>query len=182
MAGPGRNRTVVLGTLGVVFAMVGLSYASVALYQVFCQVTGYGGTPRTEAAAAVRPVSERTITVRFDANVNSALPWRFRPARRAITLRLGEEALAHYTVENVSDLSLTGTATFNVTPHKAARYFAKVECFCFTEQSLEPGQQASLPVSFYVDPAILEDPNAGDVGTITLSYTFFRAGKGGDNG
>ena len=174
--GRGNGRLVVV-LVSVVAGMVGLAYASVPLYRVFCQVTGFAGTPRTENVALPATVSEGTITVRFDANVNSALPWRFRPAQKEITLRLGESGLAHYTAENLSDAPLVGTATFNVTPHKAAQYFAKVQCFCFTEQRLEPGQEASLPVSFYVDPAILEDPNARDVGTVTLSYTFFPAGE-----
>ena len=171
-----RNGRLVAVLVSVVVGMVGLAYASVPLYRVFCQVTGFAGTPRTDDVVLPATVSERSITVRFDANVNSALPWRFRPAQKEVTLRLGEPGLAHYTAENLSDAPLVGTATFNVTPHKAAQYFAKVECFCFSDQRLEPGQRASLPVSFHVDPAILDDPNARDVATITLSYTFFPAG------
>jgi cytochrome c oxidase assembly protein subunit 11 len=172
-----RNGRLVVVLVSVVAGMIGLAYASAPLYRAFCQVTGFAGTPRTNDVALPATVGDGAITVRFDANVNSALPWRFRPAQKEITLRLGEPGLAHYTAANLSDVPLVGTATFNVTPHKAAQYFAKVECFCFSEQRLEPGQEASLPVSFYVDPAITEDANARDVGAITLSYTFFPAGE-----
>ncbi|MHA1597800.1 MAG: cytochrome c oxidase assembly protein, partial [Alphaproteobacteria bacterium] len=116
----------------------------------------------------------RMITVRFDSNVNSSLPWKFKPAQKEITLPVGSESLARYTAVNTSDETIIGTATFNVTPYKAAEYFNKVECFCFTEQKLAPGEEASLPVTFFVDPEIFNDPIARDVRTITLSYTFYR--------
>jgi cytochrome c oxidase assembly protein subunit 11 len=115
------------------------------------------------------------VTVNLDANVNSDLPWLFKPVQRKVVLRLGEESLAHYTAANLSDVPVTGTATFNVTPYKAAPYFSKIDCFCFTEQTLLPGQEVDMPVSFYVDPAILDDPGARDVRLITLSYTFYRS-------
>ena len=155
--------------------MVGLSFASVPLYRLFCQVTGFGGTPRVGAQAESMPVSEHTITVLFDANVNESLPWRFRPVQRRMRVRAGQTVLAFYRASNLSAGPLTGTATYNVTPYKAAPYFSKVDCFCFTEQRLEPGQVAELPVSFFVDPAIFSDPDTREVRSITLSYTFFRA-------
>lgn len=159
---------------GIVGGMVGLSFASVPLYRLFCQVTGFGGTPNTEAVSAPAEVSETVVTVNFDANVDSDLPWHFKPAQRKLRVRLGEELLAHYTARNTSDKPVTGTASFNVSPFKAAPYFSKIECFCFTEQTLLPGQEVDMPVLFYVDPAIAEDRNTEDVKIITLSYTFYR--------
>ena len=175
MKRPG-NGMIALLLVSLVAGMTGLAFASVPLYRIFCQVTGYGGTPRIGALpAAPAAAAGHTITVRFDANVNGSLPWDFRPGQRQVTVALGQSTLTHYRARNLSDAPTVGTATFNVTPHKAAQYFAKIQCFCFTEQPLGPGEQADMGVSFYVDPAILEDPNARDVGTITLSYTFFRA-------
>ena len=173
-----RNRAVALLAMGVVAGMIGLAYASVPLYRIFCQVTGYGGvTQRAETAPEV--VAGRKITVRFNADVNSELPWRFGPEQREMTLAIGETGLAFYRATNLSARRVTGTATFNVTPFKAGPYFDKIECFCFTEQVLEPGQTVDMPVSFFVDPAILDDPDLADVHTITLSYTFFRAADDG---
>lgn len=169
----GNKRVTALVLSVVVVGMVGVSFASVPLYRLFCEVTGYGGTPRTVGVTASDTVTDHTVTVRFDANVNRELPWRFRPEQRQVTVKLGEERLIHYEAVNLSDRPVTGTATFTVTPYKAAQYFAKIECFCFTEQRLEPGQSISMPVVFYVDPVILEDRNAQDVTVITLSYTFF---------
>ncbi len=175
-----KNRAVAVTLFAVAGAMAGLSFASVPLYRLFCQVTGYGGTPRVGAAAMAAPVSEDTITVFFDANVSKSLPWRFRPEKRKIRVRTGETILAYYRASNLTGDPLTGTATFNVTPYKAAIYFSKVDCFCFTEQRLEAGQGVSMPVSFFVDPAIFSDPDTREVRSITLSYTFFRApGAGG---
>ncbi|MBT3238494.1 MAG: cytochrome c oxidase assembly protein [Rhodospirillaceae bacterium] len=174
------NKKTAMVLFGIAGGMVGLAFASVPLYQLFCQVTGYGGsTSRVESVASVtgNPVAtdeKRMITVRFDSNVNSALPWKFKPAQKEITLPIGSEALAHYTAVNTSDETVIGTATFNVTPYKAGEYFNKVECFCFTEQKLAPGEEASLPVTFFVDPEMFNDPNARDLRTITLSYTFYR--------
>ncbi len=173
-----RGRRVTAAALvGVVVGMTGLAFASVPLYRLFCQVTGYGGTPRVEVGgeAGGADTAGRSITVRFDANVNPTLPWRFKPEQHRVQVPLGESALAVFRAENMSDAPLTGTATFNVTPNKAAPYFVKVQCFCFDEQRLEAHGGADLPVSFYVDPAIAEDPDTRDVSTITLSYTFFRA-------
>jgi cytochrome c oxidase assembly protein subunit 11 len=180
MAGQGaRRRRVWTAALlfGVVGGMVGLSFAAVPLYRMFCQATGYAGTPKTKNIVPPDRIAEETVTVQFDANVNPALPWRFKPEQRQVTIRLGEETLVHYTAANRSDADVTGTATFNVTPDKAASYFSKIDCFCFTEQTLAPGQEVSMPVVFFVDPALATDPNAWDVKVITLSYTFFRVGN-----
>ncbi len=171
-----RDAATVLALLLVIAAMGGLVAASVPLYQLFCRVTGYGGTTQVQAAAP--GAVTRTVTVRFDASTAKGLDWRFRPAQREVTLRLGEDALAFYTATNASDHPITGTATFNVTPAKAGQYFNKIECFCFTEQRLEPGQTVEMPVTFFVDPALAEDENTAEVTTITLSYTFFEADKG----
>ena len=168
-----RNGIVAATLVAVVVGMVGLSFASVPLYRLFCQITGFGGTPNIATAPDRVKASERTIAVRFDANVNPALPWAFRPEQLEVRVRLGEPTLAFYKAVNQSDRAVTGTATFNVTPYKAGNYFSKIECFCFTEQRLEAHQSADMPVQFFVDPEIFTDPNTRDVTTITLSYTFF---------
>ncbi len=167
-----RNRRTMIALLGVVAGMVGLAFASAPLYDLFCRVTGFGGTPGV-AQAPVAAADTRRITVRFDAGVNAALPWRFTPAQGPMTVRVGETALAFYRARNVADRPTVGTATYNVTPLKAAKYFDKIACFCFTEQRLEAGEKVDMAVSFFVDPAIMEDRNLDDVNTITLSYTFF---------
>ena len=174
---PSRNARTGLALSAVVLGMVALAFASVPLYRLFCQVTGFGGTPqRIEAEAApAEAVSSRIVTIRFNADVNSSLPWSFQPVQRSLELRVGERALAFERATNHSDRRVTGTATFNVTPDKAGPYFDKIQCFCFTEQTLAAGQTVDMPVSFYVDPAILNDRGLDDVDTITLSYTFFRA-------
>jgi cytochrome c oxidase assembly protein subunit 11 len=177
-----RRRATAVVLVAVVGGMIGLSFASVPLYRLFCQVTGYGGTPRTENVASAPGGDAGTVTVRFDANVSSDLPWRFEPSQRQVTVRLGEETLVHYTAVNLADRQATGTATFSVTPYKAAPYFSKVECFCFTEQRLLPGQVVSMPVVFFVDPAIASDRGTRDVTKITLSYTFFPAEDRGRSG
>jgi cytochrome c oxidase assembly protein subunit 11 len=158
---------------GVVAGMLGLAYASVPLYRLFCQVTGFGGTPLI-ADGASETVGERVVKVRFNADTAAGMPWRFRPAQREISVRVGENALAFYRAENPTDAAVTGQASYNVTPAKAAPYFNKIDCFCFTEQRLDAGASADMPVSFFVDPAISEDPTLDDVTTITLSYVFFR--------
>lgn len=162
------------GLFALVLAMVGLAFASAPLYSLFCRVTGFGGTTQ-RAQAAPGPVAGRAVTVRFNADVNGGLPWSFRPDQHDVTLALGEQGFASYSVENRGATPVTGTAVFNVTPDKAGIYFNKIECFCFTEQTLEPGQRVDMPVVFFVDPAMARDPDMGDVSTITLSYTFFRA-------
>jgi len=176
-----RNASTAVILLSVAAGMVGLTFAAVPLYQVLCKVTGLGGTPRIHVAERSAAATDRMITVRFDTNVNPALPWQFRPAQKEMTVRLGETVRARFVAKNLSDKRLVGTAAFNVTPFKAGPYFNKIHCFCFTEQSLAPGQEVSLPVSFFVDPDIYADPGTRDVHTITLSYTFFRA-PGEDRG
>jgi cytochrome c oxidase assembly protein subunit 11 len=163
---------VVLVSLMALAFMVGLVVASVPLYQLFCRVTGYGGA--TRVAAAAPGMVGRPVTVRFDASVTKGMPWKFEPVQRQITTRLGEEVLAVFRATNTGHEPIVGTATFNVTPDKAGRYFNKIACFCFSEQRLEPGETVEMPVTFFVDPAIAEDPDANEVNTITLSYTFFR--------
>lgn len=166
---------VVLPLMGVLVAMSTAVYYAVPLYQLFCQVTGFGGTVQRAEAAAPGGTGTRVFTVRLDGSVDRTLPWSFRPVNREITMRAGEEKLGHYSARNKSDQPVTGTATFNVTPQKAGQYFVKVACFCFTKQRLAAGRSVDMPVSFYIDPAILKDPNLRDVRTITLSYTFYRA-------
>lgn len=171
-----RNLATLAVLVGVIGGMGGLVVASVPLYRLFCQVTGYGGTTRT-ADAAPDTVLKRTVTIQFDAGVNSALPWRFQPVQRRVDVKLGERKLAFYRAVNNSDAPVTGTATFNVTPAKAGPYFNKIDCFCFTEQTLEPGQSVDMGVSFFVDPDMAKDRNLNDVTEITLSYTFFKTEK-----
>ena len=155
-------------------AMIGLAYASVPLYRMFCQVTGFGGTTMRVAESAVptRPVA-KTISVRFDANVAPGLSWSFAPVKTHETVRIGERRLAFYRATNNGSTPVTGTATFNVMPDTAGGYFMKTQCFCFQEQTLQPGQSIEMPVVYFVDPAILEDPDGARIDEITLSYTFF---------
>ena len=168
-----RNAATGLVLAGVALGMVGMAFAAVPLYSLFCQVTGYGGTSQV-AVAAPGAVEGRMITVQFDASIASGMPWKFKPVQREITVRIGEEHLAFYSAHNPLKRKVMGTATCNVTPQKAGPYFSKIDCFCFTEQVLEPGQTVEMPVSFFVDPDILNDPGLDDVRTITLSYTFFE--------
>jgi cytochrome c oxidase assembly protein subunit 11 len=172
--GGARNATVALVLGGLVLGMVGLAFAAVPLYRLFCQVTGFGGTTQV-AESPPAEVGARSIKVRFNADVNRDLPWRFWPEQREVTLRVGEPGLVFYGARNLAARAVTGTATFNVTPLKAGPYFNKVQCFCFEEQTLAPGETARFGVSFFVDPAILEDRNLDEVTAITLSYTFFRS-------
>jgi cytochrome c oxidase assembly protein subunit 11 len=174
--GEARHLRVALSCFLLVAGMTGLSFAAVPLYRLFCEVTGYGGTTR-RAELPSGGVVDRPITVRFDANTASDLRWDFQPVQREITLRIGENSLAFYRATNVSDAPVTGTATFNVTPEIAGSFFNKVECFCFAEQTIQPGQSVEFPVSFFVDPAILNDPDAKRLQEITLSYTFFKVKK-----
>jgi cytochrome c oxidase assembly protein subunit 11 len=178
----GRTRLTAVLLTGVIAGMLGLTAASVPLYRLFCQVTGYGGTTQ-RAEQAPDQISDRTIKVRFNAEVAQGIPWSFEPEQREIEIRIGEQQLAFYRARNNGERPIVGTATFNVTPNKAGFYFSKIDCFCFTEQVLQPGESADLPVSFFVDPAILDDPETQDVRSITLSYTFFmREGGAGDSG
>ncbi len=168
-----RNTLLPVVLVSVVVGMVGLSFASVPLYRAFCAATGYGGTPQIGPAASPGEV-RRPITVRFDANVNPGMPWRFVPDQSSITVDLGADKLATYSARNLSDSEVTGVALYNVTPDKVGKYFHKTACFCFNKQTLEPGQTAQFPLTFWVDPNIATDPETADVHTITLSYTFFR--------
>lgn len=168
------NRKVAMVALSLALGMLGLGYASVPLYRIFCQVTGYGGTTkRVDAAQAASIVdSGRTMSVRFDANVARDMPWEFKPLQRVDTVSVGARDMALFWAKNDSDQIVTGTASFNVEPEQAAKYFNKIQCFCFTEQTLQPGEEVRMPVLYYIDPAILDDPDNKDVEEITLSYTF----------
>ena len=178
MAKPSRNAIVALTVTGVVVGMVGLSFASVPLYRLFCQVTGFGGTTQKAAAPTATPAAgARVIRVTFDSNVSADLPWKFEPAQRYVDVKVGQQTLALYRATNQSDRVLTGTASFNVTPFKIGSYFDKVQCFCFTEQTLKPGESVEMPVVFFIDPAIAADINTAEVTDIVLSYTFFLAEK-----
>lgn len=169
-----KNRTLAAACVVFVGCMVGAAYAAVPLYQLFCRVTGYGGTTQRAESAPIKPI-DRRIEVRFDANVGNGLPWSFKPAQRQVELKLGEVSEAGYVVVSTSDLPSAGTATFNVTPFEAGAYFNKLDCFCFTEQVLAPGEKRDMPVVFFVDPEMDNDPNLKSIRTITLSYTFFPA-------
>ena len=173
-ADPRRVRVTGLAMLGVALAMLALGYASVPLYRMFCAATGFGGTTQraSEArAASVRAVA-RTISIRFDGNVERGMPWTFGPAQTTQQVRLGQRTLAFFKARNNAKVPVTGIASFNVAPERAGKYFTKVHCFCFDLQTLAPGQAVDMPVQYYVDPAILSDPEARDIEQITLSYTF----------
>ena len=168
-----RNRRLGLGVAGVVAGMVGLAFASVPLYQVFCRVTGYNGTVQTGGPAAPGP-GELALNIRFNATTHPALPWRFAPEQGTMRLRVGEEGMAFYRARNLADSPVTGVATYNVTPEVVGKYFHKTACFCFEKQTLEAGQEVDMPLSFWVDPRMAEDPNTSGIRTITVSYSFFR--------
>ena len=153
-------------------SMIGVTYASVPLYQLFCQITGYGGTTQ-KAESAPSSVLDRMITVRFDANVSSGLPWEFQPKQREVTIRLGETVDVAYVAKNIFNVPTRGKASFNVTPELAGAYFNKLQCFCFTDTTLKPGETLDMPVQFFVDPEIINEVDLKDIKTITLSYTFF---------
>lgn len=169
-----RNRRLALRLGSVAAVMLALSFAAVPAYDLFCRVTGYGGTTSV-ADAPTGEVRAETVTVRFDANTAPDLPWQFRPMVRTMDVRLGETALVFYEAYNPTDAPLAGTASYNVAPFAAGVYFAKIACFCFELQVLAPGERVEMPVSFFVDPAMLEDREARGIGTITLSYTMHRS-------
>ena len=182
----GRHRAVAVWCAVLVAAMVGAAYASVPLYRLFCQVTGFDGTPRVATKPSDR-VLDKTMTIRFDANVAPGLPWRFEPVQTTTNVRIGENALAFYRATNTSDRPVWGMATYNVFPEQVAPFFNKLQCFCFTEQLLQPGESVEMPVSFFVDPQITGDKDAHAVTHITLSYTFYpvaapKAGVAGKDG
>ncbi|WEK44321.1 MAG: cytochrome c oxidase assembly protein [Candidatus Sphingomonas colombiensis] len=164
------TRTALFAVLGICF-MTGLAFASVPLYRLFCQVTGLNGT--TQRGLTAPGSVHRAIRIDFDANTSSRLPWRFAPEQGSETVEVGARDMAFFTATNRAAVPVTGTATYNVTPYQAGKYFTKIECFCFTQQTLKPGETVRMPVIFFVDPKILTDPDTKDVETITLSYTFY---------
>ncbi|WP_425410797.1 cytochrome c oxidase assembly protein [Hyphococcus sp.] len=167
-----KNRKTAFFASMAVAGMVAMSFAAVPAYKAFCQVTGWGGTTQRADAGADRTL-ERSVTVRFDATVGQGLSWSFKPEQVSQTLHIGETGLAFYEAENFTDKPVSGRATFNVSPAKAGIYFRKIECFCFTEQTLQPGEKVSMPVTYFIDPDLAGDENLDDVQTITLAYTFF---------
>ena len=169
------NRATLVILASVVGLMVGMAYASVPLYKLFCQVTGYGGTTQATNDAATHIIVGHPVKVRFDANVNRALDWKFVPVDGPVTLNPGEEVVINYRATNIGSAASTGTSTFNVTPAKAGTYFMKIDCFCFQEQTLQPGESVDMPVRFFIAPEIVADEHVVDVKDITLSYTFFPA-------
>ncbi len=171
-----KNAKTAFSVVAIVCFMIGLSFASVPLYSVFCRVTGWSGTTqKAEILPNVEDIIDRDITVRFDGNTARDLPWNFRPEDLSVNIKLGERGFSNFVAVNRSNTPTAGTATFNVTPLKAGKYFHKIQCFCFDEQVLEPNQKVNMPVLFYVDPKMHEDRNMDDVKVITLSYSFFKA-------
>ena len=169
-----RNSVIAGGLVVAITGMVGLSFASVPLYRMFCAATGYAGTPQIGGPDGPGAAGG-TIIVRFDANTSPSIPWKFSAGQPLVKAKLGEENLAYYVGRNDGERAVTGVATYNVTPEKVGHYFHKTACFCFNEQTLAAGQEMQFPLSFWVDPAIATDPATRDVHTITLSYTFFRS-------
>ena len=169
---PNFRRTVVPLVL-ILFGMAGLAWAAVPLYNLFCRVTGFAGTTQV-AEAGADEVLDRTVLVRFDASLSRDMPWEFAPVQTSMEVRIGETVLAFFEAYNPTDRVIAGSATYNVSPFRVGGYFTKIDCFCFTQQVLEPGERAKMPVTFYIDPAIVEDEEARDVTAITLSYTFFE--------
>jgi cytochrome c oxidase assembly protein subunit 11 len=167
-----RNLNLLMVLVGVVAGMTGLAYASVPLYRIFCEVTGFDGTPQ-RASAAPTEISDRVVRVTFTADVAGGLGWKFQPMQRNLELKIGENKLAYYVAENLESKPVTGRATFNVSPDMFGAYFTKIECFCFTEQTLKPGQSVRMPVVFFVDPKLRQDPDTKGIDEITLSYTFY---------
>jgi cytochrome c oxidase assembly protein subunit 11 len=173
----GSNRQVVLVCLTALLTMGAMTWAAVPLYRIFCQVTGFGGTTqRAEVAPGV--AGERVIAVRFDANTAASLPWSFHPEQLEMNVKLGEQNLAFYRAASRSSDETMGSAIFNVTPAEAGAYFNKIQCFCFNEQRLKPGETVDMPVVFFIDPKIEQDPDLRTLTTITLSYTFYPAEEG----
>lgn len=177
-----RNRRV--GTMAgmVAIGMVGLGYASVPLYRIFCQVTGFDGTTQKAEGAQAPGSVGKIINVRFDPNVKPGMPWKFEPEQHVQRVAVGARDMEFFNATNLSDRTITGTASFNVTPSQAGQYFTKIQCFCFTEQTLKPGESVRMPVVFYVDPKLITDPNTNDITEITLSYTFFPVDSGKNGG
>jgi len=174
-----RNRRTMLTMAGVGLSMLALGFASVPLYRIFCEQTGFGGTTmRADANVQVSEAAGHTMSIRFDSNVQPGMPWQFYPEHRTDTVTVGRKDMAIFIAKNMSDKPVTGTASFNVTPTQAGAYFTKIQCFCFTEQTLQPGQEVRMPVLYFVDPKILDDPDNTDTQQITLSYTFYPVEPG----
>ncbi|HCL60903.1 MAG TPA: cytochrome c oxidase assembly protein [Rhizobiales bacterium] len=171
-----RHGVVALALAGLVATMLGLAFASVPLYRLFCQATGFGGVPQ-RADRAPNEILDRTIRIRFDANVDRSLPWTFLPDQRVMDVKIGDTALAFFKATNNTDAAVTGRAVFNVAPELAGRYFTKIECFCFKQQTLAAHASAEMPVTFFVDPNIVDDEDTKSISEITLSYTFYRSDK-----
>lgn len=175
MADAARSRRIAFRLGGLVATMLALSYAAVPFYDWFCRVTGYGGTTTVASATAAPEILDETITVRFDASRGRDMPWEFRPVTRTMEVRLGETGMVFYEAYNPTDEPVAGTASYNVAPYSTGNYFAKIACFCFELQVLEPGERIEMPVTFFVDPRILEDREAAGTRSITLSYTMHRS-------
>ncbi|MEO0823673.1 MAG: cytochrome c oxidase assembly protein [Pseudomonadota bacterium] len=175
MSAPGKPdlRAKAVPLVGVALGMLGMAYAAVPLYDWFCRVTGFGGTTQVAAGERVEPI-DRTISVRFDASRARGMPWEFRPVTKEVTIRIGETGLAFYEASNPTDRPVMGQASYNVAPFSMGAYFVKIDCFCFQEQMLQPGESVTMPVTFYVDPEMVEDPETEKVHTVTLSYTFYE--------
>ena len=173
-----RNQRVMAVCGAIVVSMVAMAYAAVPLYDLFCRVTGYGGTTQIAQYDATQ-ILDREVTVRFDASNARGFPWEFEPLQREMTVRVGETALAFYRATNHTDRPVTGVASYNVSPFKMGPYFSKLECFCFTDQTLQPGESMDMPVIFFVDPLMDEENRLDDITTLTLSYTFWESGDEG---
>ena len=171
----GNNLKITFSLIFVVCFMLFLSFAAVPLYKLFCQVTGYGGTPKIVNVEDKIKISEKKIKIEFNSDVNKKLNWSFKTEQRSIESKIGESVLAFYKAKNNGNESLTGIATYNVLPFEAGQYFNKVDCFCFENQTLQPGEEILLPINFYIDPKILDDPNVKHLNSLVLSYTFFQS-------
>jgi cytochrome c oxidase assembly protein subunit 11 len=171
-----KNSVLALRVLAIAVGMLCLAYAAFPLYNLFCKITGYGGTPKQTTEQSEK-IGTRTVEVRFNADIDAGLPWEFKPVQAKINVTTGETHVIYYEAENKSDRPITGMAVFNVTPDKAGQYFNKMQCFCFNEQTLQPHEKVKMPVSFFIDPKIEDDKNMRDITSVTLSYTFFEAKK-----
>ena len=169
-------RRTLFKAVGFVVFMGALSFAAVPFYDLICRVTGFAGTTQ-RAESAPETATDQIVTVRFDGNVGDDFPWKFAPVERSLKVKVGETAMAFYRASNPTNRPITGTASFNVAPFDMGGYFSKIECFCFTEQTLQPGESVDMPVTFFLDPEMLEDPETKGLTTVTLSYTFFEMEK-----
>lgn len=189
MAPAAQQARTAMFAVAVALAMLGLGFASVPLYRMFCQATGFGGTTQRATEGQLRELAAqdgsgmgRRLSVRFDSNIAQGMPWQFYPEQRTESVRVGQKTMAIFIAKNLSDKPVTGRASFNVTPEQSGAYFTKIQCFCFTEQTLQPGQEVRMPVLYFVDPKILNDADNKDVQEITLSYTFYPVEKDGNQG